>query len=399
MNELPISVYLHIPFCQHRCGYCDFNTYAGLGNLIPAYVDAICQELISLSQKSTTHLPISTIFFGGGTPSLLTVPQLRQILECMEKQFYFQSELEITLEANPGTLSAKFLNDLRALGVNRLSIGMQSSRPDELRLLERQHSYFDVVESMKWARLSGFDNINLDLIFGLPEQQLTNWQQTLELAIGLQPDHFSLYSLTIEHGTPLAALERKGLISKPDEDSAADMYEWSMERLEMAGWKQSEISNWARSTSSRSYSCQHNLQYWRNLPYIGVGAGAHGFIAELRTVNVLSPQAYIQRLKQNEHDTLTEFPLTQATQSFQQITQEAEIAETMMMGLRLVDEGIPEMKFLRRFGVKLETYFHKPIQRLVGIGLLEWKGIEPDRTLRLTQKGKLLGNQVFMEFI
>ncbi len=399
MNELPVSIYLHIPFCQHRCGYCDFNTNAGIEHLISEYVDAICQEAITLSRECETRYPVSTIFFGGGTPSLLTIPQLRKILVCLEEHYAFQSELEITLEANPGTLSAGYLDNLHALGVNRLSIGMQSARPDELRLLERQHTYLDVIQSVKWARLSGFDNINLDLIFGLPEQRLSEWQQTLELAIRLQPDHFSLYSLTIEHGTPLGALSRKGLISEPDEDCSADMYEWSFERLALAGWYQYEISNWARISSSRSYSCQHNLQYWRNLPYIGLGAGAHGYIAGMRMVNVLSPQAYIKRLAKTERDTMDDFPVTQATQSFQQITREAEMGETMMMGLRLVDEGINESNFHRRFGVSLEMCYQKPIQQLIGIGLLEWFGTKPDRSLRLTQKGKLLGNQVFMEFV
>ena len=284
---------------------------------------------------------------------------------------------------------------------------MQSAHPGELRLLERQHSYLEVIQSVTWARQAGFDNLNLDLIFGLPEQALETWQHSLELAIGLKPEHFSLYALTLEHGTPFAKWAARGLLSEPDNDRAADMYEWSSERLAYSSYAQYEISNWGLVTSAppkhpdRIRSCRHNLQYWRNLPYFGFGAGAHGYINGVRTANILSPAAYIQRLQSSNLKSAIEnrkFPLTPATQNATEIDQAAEIAETMMMGLRLTREGVSNRSFQQRFGVSLQQQFAKPIQRFVGLGLLERGGEEGD-ILRLTSRGRLLGNQVFMEFI
>ena len=186
----PYSLYLHIPFCRHRCGYCDFNTYAGQDDLIPAYVQALCREIQLLSASVGETLPVHTIFFGGGTPSLLPASGMEKILGTLADYFKLLPEAEISLEANPGTLTAGYLRDLAGLGFNRLSLGMQSARPEELVLLERQHSYSDVIQAVTWARQIGLDNFNLDLIFGLPEQTLTSWQHSLDLALDLHPAHF-----------------------------------------------------------------------------------------------------------------------------------------------------------------------------------------------------------------
>jgi oxygen-independent coproporphyrinogen-3 oxidase len=389
------SLYLHIPFCRHRCGYCDFNTYAGQENFIPDYVSALCREIELCAASTGQALPVHTIFFGGGTPSLLTPGQIERILLAVQAGFDLLPGLEITLEANPGTLSLEYLRQLHGLGVNRLSLGMQSANPFELRLLERQHDTFAVIQAASWARRAGFDNLNLDLIFGLPEQELSTFQHTLEFALQLQPDHFSLYALTLEHGTPLANWAKRGLLSEPDPDQAADMYEWASARLEQAGFAQYEISNWGKLREGETLACRHNLQYWRGLPYLGLGAGAHGFAAGVRTANVLAPSAYIQRCLNGQAQP---FPRTPATQTFQQVSREAEIAETMMMGLRLTEEGVSEAAFQQRFGKRLEDIFNAQIKRLTGLGLIEWKGGSP-RALRLTSRGRLLGNQVFVEFI
>jgi len=396
------SIYLHIPFCQHRCGYCDFNTYAGLESLIPRYVDALCQEIRFLSRSVETPLPVHTIFFGGGTPSLLPPNELEKIFQTLNAVFTLQSGLEVTLEANPGTLSPAYLSDLRSLGVNRLSLGVQSAHPEELLLLERQHDYLDVIHTVTWARQAGFDNLNLDLIFGLPGQELQAWQGTLNLALGLHPQHVSLYALSVEHGTPLSHWVGRGLLSDPDPDLQADMYEWASERLDRAGYAQYEISNWGyRNRNDDILACQHNLQYWRNKSYIGFGAGAHGFASRVRTANVLAPGTYIQRLTQApDGSTRPElpFPRTPATQAFQPVDQQTEIGETMMMGLRLTREGVTRPTFMERFGLDLEEHFRKEIVELVAYGLLEWAG-EGNEILRLTPRGRLLGNQVFMRFI
>jgi oxygen-independent coproporphyrinogen-3 oxidase len=399
---VPYSLYLHIPFCRHRCAYCDFNTYAGLEELIPAYVDALCREAQLLSASAGARLPVHTIFFGGGTPSLLSPGEIGHILQVLAELFYLSEGIEITLEANPGTLSIKYLRDLRLVGVNRLSLGMQSSRPEELRLLERQHVYSDVVNGVNWSRQAGINNLNLDLIFGLPYQGLILWQENLEQAIQLRPEHLSLYALTLEHGTPMAHWVARGLLAEPDPDLAAEMYEWAAERLAQGGYEQYEISNWANQDGSGALlACQHNLQYWRNQPYLGLGAGAHGFASGLRTANVLSPAAYIQRCQGGwglPVNSVPAFPVTPATVNTQAVDRAAEMGETMMMGLRLTQEGVSRETFLARFGHTLEEVFGREIEELIALGLLEWAGLRGE-ILRLTARGRLLGNQVFMRFI
>ena len=289
------SLYFHIPFCVHRCAYCDFNTYAGQEAFIPAYVEALVREIEAVAASAPDRLPVHTIFFGGGTPSLLSPEHFERILGAIRKNFDLKPIIdersvvtnsvvppEISLEANPGTVSLASLKGLRKAGFNRISFGVQSSHPEELRLLERIHDFFDVIESVKEARQAGFENLNLDLIYGLPQQTLERWQESLKRAVGLNPEHLSLYALTIEHDTPFGRWMAQGLMPLPDPDAAADMYEWASQYLQAQGYEQYEISNWARP----GYPCRHNLQYWRNEPYLGFGAGAHGCAANLRIANI-----------------------------------------------------------------------------------------------------------------
>jgi oxygen-independent coproporphyrinogen-3 oxidase len=411
----PFSLYLHIPFCTHRCGYCDFNTYAGLESLISPYVAALCAEIRFLAESAGVKLPVHTIFFGGGTPSLLPARELEKILISLQDSFSCLPNREISLEANPGTLSPAYLADLHSLGVNRLSLGVQSAHPGELRLLERTHDYPAVIESVAWARRAGFRNLNLDLIYGLPEQRKDVWQHTLELAAGLRPDHFSLYALSLEHGTPFAHWAGRGLLSTPDPDVAAEMYEYASEYLTDNGYAQYEISNWARTspvdletpTAAPAFACRHNLQYWRNLPYLGLGAGAHGYAPALtadagtrassfRTANVLSPSTYIEHMKTGKP---LPFPRTPATQNFLPVDLPDEIGETMMMGLRLTRLGVSDSDFQLRFGRSLHDVFARQIDRFTSLGLLEFVIYPAGGILRLTPHGRLLGNQVFSEFI
>jgi oxygen-independent coproporphyrinogen III oxidase len=390
------SLYLHIPFCRHRCSYCDFNTYAGIDNLIPDYVKALCREIELLSASAGEPLPVKTVFFGGGTPSLLPEPEFDKIISTLQRVFDLGHCQEITLEANPGTVSLEYLCSLRGLGINRISLGMQSANPTELRILEREHDMDDVRQAFYWGRQAGFGNINLDLIFGVPEQTMPVWQNNLEQGLALGPDHLSLYALSLEHGTPMQNQVLNGLFPEPDPDLAADMYEYASQRLEHAGFIQYEISNWARAMDDGlPLACLNNLQYWRNLPYLGFGAGAHGFAGGCRTANVLSPAVYIQRCLAGKRGL---FPSTPATIKAELVEHNAEIADTMMMGLRLVQEGISGKGFLERFGENLQARFGRQIERLVALGLIEWAGQDGD-ILRLTQKGRLLGNQVFVEFI
>jgi oxygen-independent coproporphyrinogen-3 oxidase len=396
------SVYLHIPFCRQRCSYCDFNTYAGQDSLIPGYVKALCQEIDYLGKSCATQtgelLPIHTIYFGGGTPSLIPTSSFGTILERLSNTFDLNQNAEITIEANPGTVAIDTLRSLHTMGVNRLSLGVQSPNPEELRLLGRIHNFEDVIQAMEDARGAGFDTLNLDLIFGLPNQTLESWQHSLDQVLELEPDHLSLYALTVEHGTPLQKQISRDYHPQPDPDLAADMYEWATERLEQADYRQYEISNWAKSeVNGKDFTCRHNLQYWRGLPYLGIGAGAHGYTQDVRTANVLSPQAYIQHcLLSSPSMRILCFPHTPATAHAHKIDLTAEMSETMIMGLRLTQEGVSAAAFLQRFKQSLQEVFGSQIDRLILKGLLEW---HEEDILRLTPKGRLLGNQVFIEFV
>jgi oxygen-independent coproporphyrinogen-3 oxidase len=444
------SLYLHIPFCRRRCAYCDFNTYAGQEALIPDYVSALCREIEFVGENPPSPAfgrgeggEGNTIFFGGGTPSLLTPHQFEKILQTIRGNFDVQFDAEITLEANPGTVTLEQLRALRALGFNRISFGVQSFHSAELRQLERIHDFDDVLASVDWARRAGFDNLNLDLIYGLPGQPLDRWQATVELAASLRPEHLSLYALTIEPRTPFGRRAARGLLPTPDPDLAAGMYEWAGEYLEDKGYVQYEISNWARSKDETrrmkdemlhpssfilppSYACRHNLQTWRNQPYLGFGAGAHGYAAGIRYSNVLRINTYIESCHPSpvtrhpspvirhpspvtRHPspvTRHIFPLSPAVTNHHTVSIREEMQETMMLGLRLTREGVSAEGFADRFQVQMRDVFGKEIEELTGLGLLEWvkskpcEGSDPSQGfIRLTKRGRLLGNQVFMRFI
>jgi len=390
--QLPLSIYLHIPFCRHRCAYCDFNTYAGQDAHISAYVEALRNEIQAVGESAAEKLKAHTIFFGGGTPSLLSASQFESILKSIETHFALDNP-EVTIEANPGTVSFETLRDLHALGINRISFGVQSANPDELRMLERAHTYFDVINAVTWARQAGFENLSLDLIYGLPYQSPEDWTATVELVAGLHPNHFSLYALTMEHGTPFGRWSTRGLIPTPDPDMAAEMYEWADEFLTDRGYRQYEISNWAQP----GRECAHNLQYWRNRNYLGLGAGAHGYVDGLRYSNVLRIKTYNDRHTQpNSRNAENRFPLSQGTVNAHKNTPRENMQETMITGLRLTREGISNDDFMSRFGMGIPDAFPKEVRELLKLGLLEWAD---GNIMRLTPRARLLANQVFMRFV
>ena len=394
------SIYIHIPFCTHRCAYCDFNTYAGQEALIPAYAGALCKEIEfagrSFSRWEAEGDEIHTIFFGGGTPSLLTPEQFDSIFKTLRENFTITADAEITIEANPGTVSYEGLMELRRIGINRLSYGVQSANTEELRMLERVHDFFDVIEAVSSARKAGFHNLNLDLIYGLPEQTLATWQTTVNRILDLHPEHLSAYALTLEHGTPFGRWASKGLLPLPDPDLAAEMYEWLSETLEANGYVQYEISNWAKP----GYECRHNLQYWRGLPYLAFGAGAHGYANGYRYSNVLRIKTYIDHLTNssvtNYQSTNYPFPLTPTTINHHKQTLEDDMSEFMMTGLRLTQEGVSEEEFQGRFGQPMHNVYGKEIDELLKLGLIE-NGTGSN--IKISQRGRLLGNQVFMRFV
>jgi len=393
-----LSAYIHIPFCTHRCAYCDFNTYAGQEEMIPAYVDALCKEIKYVGHNAERSrgdgggaAKAHSIFFGGGTPSLLSPPKFASIFKSIRSSFTLTPDCEITIEANPGTVSYESLLKLREIGINRISYGVQSANSFELQMLERAHNFFNVIEAVTSARKAGFDNLNLDIIYGLPEQTLSTWQTTVKRILDLHPEHISAYALTLEHGTPFGRWSSKGLLPLPDPDLAAEMYNWASDAFESNGYVQYEISNWAKPHRE----CRHNLQYWRGLPYLAFGAGGHGYANGYRYSNVLRIKTYIERLINIKSNTY-QYPLTPATVNHHKQSLNDDMSEFMMTGLRLTKEGVSTKEFQNRFGQSMQDVFGKEINELLKLGLLERQTSE---VLRLTKHGRLLGNQVFMRFV
>ncbi|HET9476407.1 MAG TPA: radical SAM family heme chaperone HemW [Dehalococcoidia bacterium] len=394
MNTQPLSLYLHIPFCSLKCAYCDFNSYAGLEELIRPYDDALIEE-IRLWGEAVRGRPVTTAFFGGGTPSLLPLPEIERIMSALRDAFALQPDAEISLEANPGTVDLPYLRGLLAAGINRLSFGVQSFHDDELRALDRIHSAAEAVEGYRWAREAGFQRVNLDFIYGLVGQSIERWQSTLEQAVALDPDHLSLYALTVEEGTKLAYDVDTGRVPEPDPDVQAEMYEWAMERLDRAGYRQYEISNWALP----GQECRHNLVYWRNGDWIGLGAGAHSHLAGHRFANVYSPKQYVERMAKADgvDPALPTAALLKAMPHVSLVERqsgEASMADTAILGLRL-NEGLDMPAFEARFGKSLDATYGPAITELSALGLLE----RENGRLRLTPRGRLLANEVFVRLL
>lgn len=385
-----------MPFCQHRCHYCDFVTTTGKESLIPRYVDTLCQE-IRIASTSTGTVPVHSIYFGGGTPSIIPSETYEKILKTLDNKFDLTVGCEISLEANPGTISEAYLIDLYSLGFNRLSLGVQSTDSFDLVRMDRIHTLDDVLNGVYHARRAGFLNLNLDLIFGLPWQSLDSWEHSLSRAVSLQPEHFSLYSLIIEPGTALDAWYQKGLIAQQDQDLEADMYAYAMEMLGKAGYYQYEISNWAKASADRDLRSRHNLQYWLNQSYFGFGAAAHGYVGNIRTANTPLIEDYIQRvtsLNAEDRDS-AHFP---AAISISKVDEATQMKDFMMLGLRLVKDGVSRIDFSERYGREMESVFQEEINLLLKKGLIEWGKGSRD-CLRLTKRGVFLANQVFMQFV
>ena len=378
------SLYLHIPFCHTRCYYCDFNTYAGMLPLREPYVRALLTE-IALAGELAEHADgrvrrSRTLFFGGGTPSLLTVEQVTRLLHACREAFAVDEDAEITLEANPGTLNRKQLADLRTAGINRLSLGSQSFDAELLKTLGRIHTPEEITQALHHARAAGFTSINLDFMFGLPGQTMRHWQETLDQALALHPEHLSLYSLIIEEGTPFYTWAEEGRIVPGDEDLCADMYEYADERLQGEGYINYEISNWALP----GHASRHNLTYWQNLPYLGMGAGAHSFFADKRFSNERDPQAYIQTLKKRQ------LPIVES----ETIERLQQMSETAFLGLRTA-QGLHLPTFEERFAESFASFVGNRLRIVEEAGLLE----QADGWVRLSKHGRLLGNEVFMRLL
>ena len=389
-----MGLYLHIPFCGTKCTYCDFNTYAGIDDQVPDYVGALKKELRGWSNL-LLRPPVRTIFLGGGTPSYLPTDDIEGILTEVRQAYVVDETAEVTMECNPGDVTPERASVWLGAGVNRVSMGAQCFDDGLLALLGRRHTAFEARQAFQTLRESGFSNLSLDLIYGLPYQSLEQWTDTLDVALSLAPDHFSLYSLQVETGTPLAVDVATGRYPVPDDDLAADMYEEAQRRLVARGFAQYEISNWSKP----GLESQHNLIYWRNEPYLGVGAGAHSWVAGQRFANLASPRRYVTVVG-DTYSPLGPDPVATMrvpagpVEQVDVTTPATDVAETMMMGMRL-NEGVSASRFFDRFGTTLGVVFQDEIDRLLSLGLVETTG----RAIRLSERGRLLGNEVFAEFI
>lgn len=383
-TDAPVGIYIHVPFCAHICPYCDFNTYAGKDDLIPRYVDAVVREL-AMRAGEVEGRPAATVYFGGGTPSLLSPEQIGTLLDAVRASYTVLPDAEITMEANPNGLDDRRLAGYRSTGVDRMSIGAQTLDRRGLRRLGRQHEATDVLDAVRAARAAGFDRLNLDFIFGWPGQDRAVWQDDLRRVLEMGdegPDHLSLYSLIIEPGTPYADADARGILRIPDDDEAADLYEDAITILAGAGWDHYEIANWARTPDRYS---RHNAIYWQHGDYLGIGAGAFGTVAGRRTMNQLLPERYVSDLESGA--------LPHSNTEI--IEGETALGETMMLGLRLLNDGVDGAAFAARHGVGLDEHFGSRINRMREIGLLE----PTARGVRLTRRGMMLANDVAAEFL
>lgn len=380
-NKKELELYIHIPFCKRKCAYCDFLSSSQSDEAIEQYIEALICE-ISASYASEGR-SVTSIFLGGGTPSVLEVHQMERIFDAIRSSYEIAKDAEISIEANPGTVSEEKLLCYKKLGINRISFGLQSANDEELKLLGRIHSYAEFLESFHLARKYGFENINVDLISAIPKQTLQSWEETLGKVIALEPEHISAYSLIVEDGTPFAKLYGENGPKEselPCEEEERKIYYRTGEKLKEAGYKRYEISNYSKIGKE----CRHNIGYWDRKEYLGLGLGASSLVEETRFKNTDSLQRYIQYTFQPSTIREDEVKLTVMNQ----------MEEFMFLGLRKMD-GISQRRFLQNFGKDINRIYGLQIQKLIEEGLLERVG----DNLRLTEHGIDVSNYVFAEFL
>lgn len=383
----PRGLYVHVPFCEKICHYCDFNKYLLRDGGVDEYLEALEREIALYAAGTRTpgaagvidDIEFDTVFIGGGTPTALTAPQLERLLGAITEGLRIASDAEITVEANPGTLTDKKLAALQRGGVNRLSLGVQSVNDELLRALGRIHTARSARDSYDRAR-QWFDNVNLDLIYGLPGQDEDDWRRTLSEIVTWRPDHLSCYGLIIEDGTLFGELHAGGQLVLPGDEQELAMYTFTRRFLAEHGYDHYEIANWALP----GRQSRHNRIYWLNGEWIGLGPGAHSQWNGARFANVKLPQDYAR------HTAAGRLPVDWSEPVDERTARE----DTLILGLRL-REGVDAAAFARRFGMSVTDVFGPEIQRVVQLGLAEWSG----NRLRLTEEGLYLSNQVFQEFI
>ena len=369
-----IGLYIHIPFCQKKCLYCDFNSYEGKTNKAEAYIEALIKE-INLYQLDN-KFNFKTIFIGGGTPTLINCFFIGKIVEAVKENI--QTDTEISIECNPGTLNGKSLEAYKSFGINRLSIGLQAWQDHLLQSIGRIHSREDFLNSFKEARAAGFDNINVDLMFALPGQTMEMWEETLNEVCKLGVEHISCYSLKLEEGTKLYDMQKEGEIMMPDEDMDREMYHKAVDILNSYGLKQYEISNFAKP----GFQCKHNLVYWRNEEYLGAGAGSHSKLFRKRFWNVSTINDYIETINAGKLPVLGQ----------EQLNKEDNMWESLFLGLRL-NEGVNIKEFEMKYQIDFFQKYGKKLDYLIKNDLL----MQTNENIKLASKGRDLSNIVFVE--
>ncbi|MDO5677642.1 MAG: radical SAM family heme chaperone HemW [Propionibacteriaceae bacterium] len=374
-SAAPLSVYVHVPFCRSRCGYCDFNTYtpAELGDLSPeTYLGAAHAELNLAARVLGRSRPVETVFFGGGTPTMLPAAALTGLVRRIDDLFGLAPDAEVTTEANPETLTPEYLSDLREGGFTRLSLGLQSVVPHVLQVLERTHTPRRGLDAAHWARAAGFEHISLDLIYGTPGESMADWQASLDAVTATPVDHVSAYSLIVEEGTRLALQVRRGDVPMPDDDDLADKYEMAEGVLSALGFANYEVSNWARPGGE----CRHNLAYWRGADWWGIGPGAHSHVGGVRFWNRKHPRSYAAALAQGQSPALAR----------EVLSPEDRRIERVLLELRLA-EGLP-----------LSVLTPSELSRIDGV-VAEGLAVREGDRLRLSPAGRLLADGVIRDLL
>lgn len=373
-RRIPLELYVHIPFCVRKCQYCDFLSGPSDEETKDRYIEALLKEI--RAAEHTEDYEIVSVFIGGGTPSALKAEAIASIMRTLQEKFFFCEDAEVTIEANPGTVDPEKLTIYRNVGINRLSLGLQSTDAEELKLLGRIHSYEEFLKSYEWAREAGFSNINIDLMFAIPGQTGEAWRQHLYQVAELNPEHISAYSLIIEEGTPFAEQN----LDLPDEDTEYQMYEDTAEILERYGYRQYEISNYAK----QGYMCRHNAGYWQRLEYLGFGLGASSLYGGMRFSNTHQMQEYLKESRNPD----------QIRKDVTVLSRNEQIEEFMFLGLRMT-EGISEKKFEENFNVRFMDIYGDILQKYEETGFME----HIETKWRLTRKGIHVSNHILADFL
>ena len=374
-----LGLYIHVPFCAQKCYYCDFNSYKINSNQKKEYLINIEREMKFYKDEFKDKY-FDTVFFGGGTPSILTVDELKELINNINENFNIKKDAEITIECNPGTINREKIEAMKNMGINRLSIGLQATQNYHLKSIGRIHTYEEFEKNYYDALDIGFKNINIDLMYALPNQKTQEWKDTLDKIINLNPSHISAYSLILEEGTKLYDMYQNKEFELLDEDTDINMYNYTIDTLKRHGYNQYEISNY----SKEDLECKHNIIYWKCDNYLGLGPGASGFIGDTRYSNIEDICEYNKRIMQNIRPVSEEIELTKKDK----------IEEFIFMGLRM-NEGINIDVFKERFDTDFYDIYQEVMEKLIKRELVRFDG----KNISLTQRGREISNSVFIEFL